>query len=59
MRSEEFAADEGYIDQVLANQACGKPECWELGDSTECIDGRPLRHKNPNARKTGVPVKNL
>ena len=59
VRSEEFAADDGYIDQVLENPACGKPECWELGDSMECIEERPLRHKNPSARTTGAPVKNL
>jgi hypothetical protein len=35
--SEEFAADNGYIDQVLANPACGELEGWELGNSVECI----------------------
>lgn len=38
--SEEFAAIDGYIDQVLVNPACGKPECWELGNRVECIEGR-------------------
>lgn len=59
MWSEEFAAIDRFIDQVLANLACGKPECWELGNSVECVEGRRMRHEIPSARGTGTPVKNL
>ena len=59
MRSEEFVADDGYIDQVLANPACGKPECWELGKNVESVEGRRLRYENSNARRTTAPVKNF
>lgn len=59
MGSKEFAVDEGYIDQVLANPACGKPEYWELGNSMGCIEGRRLRRENSSARRIRAPVKNM